>query len=245
MKIHSTSSRNSLAGFTLVELLVVIAIVATLVAISFAVLGRMRGTAQVANAVTALRQVGIASAGYSAENHGSINVLLYDGHPLKKPGGIRNHFWGRMQPYLSGGSASNNQNEYRSELLSGINSLFNTPNARKMTGTPYAEAPIYGSGPNGIPTPIGFNENLIPRWNGGWMKTATIDDPARTIYCAYGRYHLRPSHGQEYRPLATSNTLGFFYLEDRKAIVCFLDGHVEMMTPPIDERLFGDPRPAP
>lgn len=67
-------------GFTLVELLVTIIIV--LAAMVFVVTGKIRANAQQANAVSALRQIGIANVGCYTENNGAINVIRDSGQRL-------------------------------------------------------------------------------------------------------------------------------------------------------------------
>jgi prepilin-type N-terminal cleavage/methylation domain-containing protein len=59
-------SRRS-GGFTLIELLVVISIIALLIGILLPALGAARGTARSVASLSNLRQIGIATVAYTAE----------------------------------------------------------------------------------------------------------------------------------------------------------------------------------
>lgn len=62
----------AMAGFTLVELLVVIALLAALIAILFPILGSARQSAQKAQCVSNLQQLGVAVHAYAMENNGTL-----------------------------------------------------------------------------------------------------------------------------------------------------------------------------
>ncbi|XAM00591.1 prepilin-type N-terminal cleavage/methylation domain-containing protein [Phycisphaeraceae bacterium D3-23] len=64
-------ARSRFRAFTLVELLVVISIIALLIAILMPALASGRRAAQLAQSLSNLRQIGIASAAYAADNDGS------------------------------------------------------------------------------------------------------------------------------------------------------------------------------
>jgi len=230
-------------GFTLIELLISITIIIVLAALVFTVTGKVRSKAFEANAVTALRQVGTAHIAYAADNNGAINMLRDVGERQQEGRGgrwVADTFWGRMQPYLFTGIESGNQARLKQQLELSINGFFNSTNAKTMAGTPFQGVAVYGD-LSGLPVPFGFNGQIRPAWNQPQTRLASVGDPARTIYCAYGRYFLRVSDGKEYRPLPTqggSGARGYFFLNNRSAIVCFLDGHVEMLTPPIPDRLY-------
>ena len=242
-KTHVHHHRHRHQGFTLVELLVVVTIIAVLTALGFIGIAKYRERAQVANAVNSLRQVGAAHVAYAGENHGAINTLRNQGDDLegRNAQNVTDSFWGRLHPYLFAFPQVDNQETLKNQLESAINSLLNTSDASEMSGTPWEGAVILTDG-SGLAVPIGFNENLYVA-NEPEVRMSAVGDPSRTIYSAYGNSFLRASDGQEYRPLPTEDgedARGFFYLKNRQAIVCFLDGHVETIAPPLSERLFAE-----
>jgi len=103
-----TPRRSPCHGFTLVELLVTITIIIVLASLSFSITGKIRASAQQTTLLSAMRQIGIANVGYSAENNGDINVIrdASEKGPYEGGGGDKwftNSFMGRMQPFLFGG----------------------------------------------------------------------------------------------------------------------------------------------
>jgi prepilin-type N-terminal cleavage/methylation domain-containing protein len=232
-------------GFTLVELLVTITIIVVLAALVFAVTGRVRNSAQQVNSINSLRQVGIAQVAYAAENFGAINAVRDPGEAPYEGGGkgwVSNSFWGRMQPYLFTGIQSKDQKTISREIKSGLNGLFATSDVSSMTGTPFNGVKAYGDG-SGLSIPLGFNNAIRAPWGQASRLISSIGDPSRILYCTYGRYFIDHTHGSSYTPLPLPGTGGrtIYYLPSRKAIGCFLDGHIEMLSPPIPERIFSQP----
>lgn len=229
------SSNNSLRGFTLVEVLVVITIIAVLAALAFVTTGSIRSKAQQANAMASLRQVAAVNVAYAAENNGDINTLRWVGDPKEGGGGawVRNSFWGRIQPYLFEGAAVPNQAVMKKDLDQRLDQMFISPDANTMANTAISGARIYHDG-SGLPVPIAFNANLH-KW-GNFVKVSTINDPSRTLYSTYGFGFFTQADGQAYAPMPqdrSTPTNKIYYLSNQKALAAFLDGHVEMVSPPM------------
>ena len=75
--IKTPRFRRSTRAFTLVELLVVISIVSVLAILSLVVIGKVRASVQSAQCLGNLRQLGVASLLYAADNKGEIPYALY------------------------------------------------------------------------------------------------------------------------------------------------------------------------
>jgi prepilin-type processing-associated H-X9-DG protein len=230
------------AGFTLVELLVSVTIIIVLAALVFVVTGTIRSKAQQANAINSLRQVGVGHVAYATENNGAINHLRDTGE-TKEEGGpnawVSNTFWGRMQPYLFSGIETNNQAQLQRQIKAALNLLFNSSDADTMAGTPFSGIRKYGD-LSGLPVPLAFNVSIRAPWNQPSRRLSALGDPSRILYCTYGRYFFNKTHGNTYLPMPEPGVArqGIFYLNNRQAIVCFLDGHVEMISPPFPDRMY-------
>lgn len=232
-------------GFTLVELLVVITIIIVLAALVVVVTGKVRSQAQQTNAMSALRQIGIANVAYSSENNGAINVIRDAGEwgPFEGPGTAyaSNSFMGRMQPYLFTSIGTSNEKALAAEIKSSLNALFNTTDPKTMAGTLFSGVPVTTDG-SGISNPISVNLKLRPEWGKAnpFLRVSSFGNPSAVLYLTYGRYYFDPLQASEYTPLPLpgDRRRTIYYLPNRKAIFSFLDGHVELLSPPIPERRF-------
>lgn len=225
-------------GFTLVEVLVVITITAVLAAIVMVMTQRIRSSAYQANALSSLRQVGVFHVGYASENSGDINTLRWPGDPKEGKPYVGNSFWGRFQSFLFTESPPTNQKQLATEIRERLNQLLNTTDADTMANTVIARSRIYHDS-SGLPVPFSFNSNLH-KWN-EFIKINAFDDPSRVLYATYGFGIFNEQDGAAYekRPVNGSQPKNnIYYLNDRKALASFLDGHVEMLSPPIPPRRF-------
>ena len=221
--------------------MVTIVIVAALAAITLAVTGKMRKKAAKVTAINALRDVASANAGYSTENFGNINTLKWAGDPEEGRPFVGNSFWGRFQEFLFVGATATNQKKLKEQINQGLDQMFNTSDADTMTGTAFKGTKVYHDS-SGLPVPIGFNSKLY-QW-GNFVKLSQLKDPGNTIYAAYGFGMFDQADGQSYVEMRTDGSkpdCNIHYFDDKKALVAYLDGRVEFVSPPMPDRKFGDP----
>jgi len=76
---RSAFSQSSFRGFTLIELLVVIGIIAILAALLIAAVSKVRSSGDIAKCASNLRQIGVATHSYIADNNGYLPGPLVNG----------------------------------------------------------------------------------------------------------------------------------------------------------------------
>jgi prepilin-type N-terminal cleavage/methylation domain-containing protein len=244
-------------AFTLIELLIVVSIIGVLAALILAGMQRVRKSAAETRAVSALKTITQASLNFSAENNGIPAVIRWEKDPtlplMPAPyrGYVLSSFWACTQPYLFPdiGVTPANSNAFAIAIRNRLPKLFGMPPesfTKKPTrfgkGSPFDGAVLMGGDWSGIPNPIAFNKNLAP-----WKDPAefallqTVNRPAGTIFAAYGSGHFEASDGETYVPTPTDGSKPdsqIYYLPSKRAIVSFLDGRVDSLTPPIDPKMF-------
>ena len=251
MKIKPTligvSRDKSRPGFTLVELLVTITIIIVLAALVFTVTGKIRASAQQANAMSSLRQIGIANVAYCSENNGYLNTIRDSpgekgAYEAKGGKWVGDSFVGRMQPYLFPGSETTNQTELAKHINASLADLLGTTNLKTMAGSIFSGVRLTTDG-SALPNPIAINSVLRPKWGPANPPSSVskFGDPSAVLYLTFGRYYFKPEHIRAYKPLPPpGDNFAIYYLPNRKGIFCFLDGHVEMLSPPIEDRRLGE-----
>jgi prepilin-type processing-associated H-X9-DG protein len=238
--IHPPVARRHLAsGITLVEILISITIIAILATLGFVIFKKAKQKALEAKAIAPMRSVAIVNAQFATENSGKINTLRWVGDPEERKGGyVTNSFWGRMIPYLFPDVTTTSQSKLAKELKGRLNGLFGTSNCDKMTGTWMQGSPIYHDAST-APVPFAFNDELYD-WN-KWIRTNKVSDVSQIMYITYGFGLFNEADGQTATPrppVGTQPTNNIYYLDNKKAMVGFLDGHVEFMNAPIPQRRF-------
>jgi len=151
---------------------------------------------------------------------------------------VANSYWGRFTPYLFDDVDIEDQTTLAEHIESSLESLFQTPDVGSMTKTVIDGSPIYEDGA-GLPLPLAFNENLYE--SGGWVTINQLDDPGTVIYATFGYEFCDMTDGSEYakRPASEETPDNhIYYLDSRKALVIFVDGRVDYLTPPMMELNF-------
>lgn len=240
----SQSLSRRQGGFTLVELLVVIAIVVVLALLVVTSAGKFRDKGREVSALNTMRQVASANMSYSMENFGDINVLLDASDPRNAQKYVSQNYWGRLTPYLFDSITSTDEKEIAAEIKVGLAGLFATNNLTEMTGTFQQDVNVYAD-ESGIKVPFAFN-NSIYRYN-KYIKTSAFPDPSMVVYFTYGFYRFNKTHAESYYPMpkgsGSRSGKNIDYFPSKRAAFTFLDGHVELLSPPINERHFPDTPP--
>lgn len=232
---HSKRSR----GFTLVEVMITITIIAVLALVVVVMTRRIKTSALQAKAVNTIRQVGVANVGFSAENNGDINVLLDGNDPRHAGKYITKNFWGLLGPYLFPDVTLADNKATGTELKIRLEALLSTTNSKFMTGT-FQQGPQAYADASGLVVPFAFNTN-VHQW-GKYLKVSQYDDPSRVLYMTYGFYRFDQADGDKYAAIPKSkadrvNNIDYF--QNKTAACTFLDGHVEVLSPPMSTPLFG------
>jgi prepilin-type N-terminal cleavage/methylation domain-containing protein len=243
-KKTKTSMKSSIpvrrTGFTLVELLVVIAIIAVLATLVVTAAGKFRQKAREVSAINSIRQVASANMSYSMENFGDINVLL-DANDPRQAGAnyVSLNYWGRLQPYLFGDITATTEGEIAAQIKLRLAGVMGTNDLSKMTGTFQQGAKIY-TDRSGIAVPFAFN-NSVYLYN-KYIKTSQFTDPALVVYFTYGFYRFNGTQAQTYYPMPTGSSSrsgkNIDYFPSKRAAFTFLDGHIEILSPPLNDRHF-------
>lgn len=224
-------------GFTLVELLVVITITAVLAALTLTLTQNIRAKAYQANALSTLRQTSMASMAYSQENNGDIMTVNFQGYPRMKGKWVAGSFWGSLAPNLFPGLSVQDNSASAKALNQAVSSFLGAKDV-KMKGTFQGEAhgAIYDTCSF---VPFAFNSNLTGYDK--YHKISQYDDPSATLYMTYGWVSFSKKDGDEYARLPKTraertNDINWFH--NTTAAFAFLDGHIEILSPPIAERLY-------
>ena len=229
-------------GFTLVELLIVIAIIAVLVVVTIFASRKFLDKARQTKALNSIRQVAVANMSYSTDNNGVINVLRVVGDPLEGRGGLNvsDSYWGRLAPHMFTDISIADQAQLRQELKRRLDAFFGSADTNTMVDTFQRKIPIRRQDGSGLPVPFAFSTFIAI--DGQSSLTSTISDPAQTAYMTFGWFRFDETDMAAYTPSsatapgATDRRVDFFY--DQKAAVMFVDGHVEMVSPPMPARRF-------
>lgn len=251
MTLKKTSRRTrpiqTRPGFTLVEILVSITIIVVLAALVFTMTGKIRTKAQQTNAVSAMRQVGLANVSYYTENNGNLNTIRDSpgekgAYEAKGGRWVGDSFMGRMQPYLFPGNETTNQPLLGKQIIASLKDLLGTSDIKTMAGSIFSGVVTTSDG-SAINNPFAINNVLRPKWGplNPPSSVSRFGDPSTILYLTFGRYYFKPEHIKTYKPLpAQGDNFPIYYLPDRKGIFAFLDGHVELLSPPIEERRLGE-----
>jgi prepilin-type N-terminal cleavage/methylation domain-containing protein/prepilin-type processing-associated H-X9-DG protein len=231
-------------GFTLVELMVVIIIIAVLALVVVVMTQRIKQKAYQAKALSPLNQTSTACMAYSIENNGDIMTTNWDGNKRMKGKWVVNSTWGALSPYVFSGLSLKDDKASQATLKQAVSGLFGTKD-RLMKGT--FQGDTHGAIADTCTfVPYAFNGNVA-----GWdfyHKVSQYEDPSQTLYMAYGWGSFAKKDGDKYAPLPKTKperTSNIDWFQNKTAAFVFLDGHVEILSPPIADRLYSKKPPKP
>lgn len=228
---------SSHKGFTLVELLVVITIIITLAALVVVMTGKIKQKAYQARALSPLNQTSMACMAYSLENNGEIMTVNFQGSPRMKGKWVTGTFWGEIAPNLFSDLALKDDTASSKALNRAVTSFFGTKD-RLMKGTFQGES--HGAiADTCCFVPFAFNTNVTD-WN-KYLKVSQFNDPSKTLYMTYGWASFAKKDGDKYSPLPKTKaerTNNIDWFQNGTAAFVFLDGHVEILSAPVAERLY-------
>lgn len=225
--MRKPQKHSKIAGFTLVELLVVITIIVTLAAISSVALQRLRTRANEAKSIKNIQQIGTMVGIYTAENSSCLPAIKAIS---EKPDGTKiatdwyiallalsypdvdlskfstPEWWEQNKPYMRNPLLANERfkpwfNGYAMNFSLANNAF---PGATGAFGS--------GSGADSQPIPL-----------------SKIPEPSRTPVVSTTRNWFYKV--ADLTALTAPSNLDKGLLMDGKVPVCFVDGHVETMTP--------------
>jgi prepilin-type N-terminal cleavage/methylation domain-containing protein/prepilin-type processing-associated H-X9-DG protein len=224
-------------GFTLVEVMVVISIIAVLALLVVVMTRRIKEKAYQAKALDPLKQASAACMSYSMENNSDIMTVNFQGSPRMKGKWVVGSFWGALTPHIFTGLSLKDDTSSASALKQAVAGFFGTQD-RLMKGTFQGET--HGAIPDTCTfVPFAFNTNVT-----GWdvyRKTSQYESPSSTLYMTYGWSSFSKKDGDKYAPLAKTKaerTNNIDWFSNQTAAFVFLDGHVEVLSPPIADRLY-------
>lgn len=223
-------------AFTLIELLTVIAIIGILAAIIIPTVGAVRKTARSAQALSNIKQIGMATLLYAQDNRGAI---LAQGEDGSKPG----YFETRMNQwatYISRSPAG--QNAEKKLNVSAVIEQMRDPLV------PNEDAFVRSGYRNTWAVNRIFNiekgyaaQGLVGSQDSDrYRNLSEFTDPSRTIYALSGGYEFGEQAIEMAELLNTPTKFQpiYYYHRNGEATpVLFLDGSARIMDYPIDPKL--------
>ena len=246
-KFHSEIRNSQFAirkvrAFTLVELLVVAAIIAILVALLLPVLSKARLTAQRANCVSNLRQLGLAAALYLDDHAGFFPRYS------EAPTASGQQWW---FGWLQGPAAGEGHRAF--DLSTGVFFPYLHGNDVRLCPSPVWNSPAFQFKGTNVISSYGCNSYLFAAQRQNFINANKISSPTDTLLFAdsaqvdtlTGQGQASPANPlfEEWYYLQTNspaNLADCHFRHSQKANVVFSDGHtgMESMIPgSLDQRL--------
>ena len=229
--MSSKAHTSRTGGFTLIELLTVIAIIGILAAILIPTVGAVRKSAKSTQAISNIRQIGMATALYAQDNKGEI---------------------------LGQGDGNNGYKYFEKTMRQWATYLVMSPkgdkervdNVLEKIRDPYVPAEdAYGYGKYRSTWAV----NRIFSVTNGYMAQGLADsqsdkhrrmeeflEPSRTIYAVSGAFELTAGNIVDeslLNPPTGRQGIFYYHRDGRATPVLFLDGSARIMDFPIDPKL--------
>ncbi|MDP0496570.1 MAG: prepilin-type N-terminal cleavage/methylation domain-containing protein [Verrucomicrobiota bacterium JB024] len=223
---------RSVGGFTLVELLAVIAVIGLLAAILIPTITAVRQSMNVAQASSDVRQLAGAVSLYTVENDGDYPVgyanIPQEGTNYERAGHVWYEATGRiLYPGIREAVDSLKPWMWRFYPTGYENTVYMSPSAE--------------SDHSSIVPSYAYNDTLVGKV-GGMRKLALFFSPAETVMladCSGASHSLSTS--SESTQLNARHGASNPYARDGKAIVAYLEGHIQVLTAEECTELNDDP----
>ena len=222
--IQNTHAQREKSAFTLIELLTVVAVIGILAAIAIPAIGKVRQKAHASEAVSNIRQIGMAAFMYANDNKGVI-----PGHGKNADDNrVAAYLEGRLFPYIENRAVTSWEDLERTyEQL--VDPAVPEVNIKDGSYTQafnnlFSQRPLNGS------------DRMQPG-----RRLNEFEDPGEVLYAVTGTVEFYTLQGKNPAMLELPSDnwrWGIYYIHEGGTATpgVFLDGHAEMLSFPIEPK---------